>query len=152
MLGEVLLLLDHRGPVRYRDDPGQTDFDGIGGVRCAGGEKAEGAHAGALAHEYAAYREVLDGGVERLKAIGFTPTSKLVVGQPAEEIGAYAQEIKADLVVVSHRRQSFLQRWWSGPSGAYLSDQIGCSLLIARAVISPEEFRAEMEQIMPAAT
>ena len=42
-------------------------------------------------------------------------------GQPAEEIGNFAREIEADLIVVGHRRQSAFDRWWSGPKGAYLT-------------------------------
>jgi nucleotide-binding universal stress UspA family protein len=34
-----------------------------------------------------------------------------VRGQPAEEIGNFAQEIEADLIVVGHRRQSAFDRW-----------------------------------------
>jgi nucleotide-binding universal stress UspA family protein len=39
---------------------------------------------------------------------------------PAEEIGTFARQIEADLIVVGHRRQSAFDRWWSGPRGAYL--------------------------------
>jgi len=42
-------------------------------------------------------------------------------------------------VVVGHRRQTLLERWWSGASGAYLVDNVGCSVLVARNVISDEE-------------
>ena len=62
-----------------------------------------------------------------------------------QEIGAYAREINADLVVVGHRRQSTLARWWSGASGAHLVDYVGCSLLIGRNQMSTEAFSAEFE-------
>ena len=61
-------------------------------------------------------------GVARLRKLGFDPVAKLVRGRPAEEIGNFAREVGADLIVVSYRRQSAFDRWWSGPKGAYLMD------------------------------
>ncbi len=98
----------------------------------AGMRLAEGTLAGAVAHTQEMYRSVLDEGVERLLALGLKPVAKLVSGEPAQEIGAFAREIRADLVVVGHRQQSLFSRWWSGRTGAYLMDHIGCSLLIGR--------------------
>ena len=77
------------------------------------------------------FREILNEGVARLKKLGFDPVAKLVRGQPAEEIGNFAKEVEADLIVVGHRRQSAFDRWWSGPKGAYLMDYTDCSLLVA---------------------
>ncbi len=76
------------------------------------------------------FREILDGGVARLRKLGFEPVAELVRGQPAEEIGNFARKVGADLVVVGHRRQSAFDRWWSGPKGAYLMDYTDCSLLV----------------------
>lgn len=101
---------------------------------------AEGAHAGVMAHQDEAYRSLLEEAVNGLARFGMKVKGKLVRGEPAQEIGAYARQIKADLVVVGHRKQNLLQRWWSGPNGAYLSDYINCSLLIARLDISYEAF------------
>jgi nucleotide-binding universal stress UspA family protein len=109
------------------------------GVQMAGG-----VHGGVFAHEMTTYEEVLQRGVTRLKQLGFEPTGKLVKGEPAREIGKYAKEVRADLVVVGHRRKSMLDRWWSGGSGSYISDFLHCSLLIARNVISDEAFEAEL--------
>jgi hypothetical protein len=69
---------------------------------------------------------------------------KLVIGEPVREIGAFAREVAADLVVVGHRHQSIFSRWWSGETRAYLSDHINCSLLIGRNVISDEAFDAQL--------
>ncbi len=113
----------------------------IGGVRIA-----EGVHGGAVAHQMDRYQQVLDNGVARLTQLGLTPTARLVVGDPARAIGAFAREVKADLVVVGHRKRSMLERWWSGPGGAYLSDHIGCTLLIARNAVSDEAFEAAMRE------
>ena len=105
---------------------------------------AEGAHAGVMAHQDEAYRTLLEEAVRGIANLGVPVKGKLVRGEPAQEIGAYSRQIKADLVVVGHRKQNLLQRWWSGPNGAYLSDYIGCSLLIARAEISHEDFMRAM--------
>ena len=111
---------------------------------------AEGAHAGVMAHQDEAYRTLLDEAVETLTRCGLRVKGKLVRGEPAQEIGAYSRQIKADLVVVGHRKQNLLQRWWSGPNGAYLTDFITCSLLIARLDISFEAFVAAMGAEAPA--
>jgi nucleotide-binding universal stress UspA family protein len=88
------------------------------------------------------FAEILNEGVTRLRKLGFDPTAKLVRGQPAEEIGKFARQIEADLIVVGHRRQSAFDRWWSGPKGAYLMDYTDCSLLVARNIVSDEAIEA----------
>jgi nucleotide-binding universal stress UspA family protein len=98
--------------------------------------------AGAFVHTENDYMDILNEGVARLKKLGFDPTAKLVRGQPAEEIGNFAREIGADLIVVGHRRQSAFDRWWSGPKGAYLMDYTDCSLLVGRNVVSDETIEA----------
>src|SRR5437016_1374727 len=93
---------------------------------------ADGVHSGAMAQHMERYRELLDRGVNRLRQFGMEPVARLVVGEPARAIGAFAKEVRADLVVVGHHKRNMLERWWSGPTGAYISDYINCSLLIAR--------------------
>ncbi len=93
------------------------------------------------------YRAILEEGAERLRAIGFVPHATLASGEPAKVIGAVARKTAADLVVVGHRKQSMLERWWSGSSGAYLMDNIDCTLLISRKVMSEAEFQAELAAI-----
>jgi nucleotide-binding universal stress UspA family protein len=83
----------------------------------------EGALAGASVQVEEDFMEILNEGVARLRRLGFDPTAKLVRGQPAEEIGKYARQIGADLIVVGHRRQSAFDRWWSGPKGNIVSDE-----------------------------
>jgi len=109
----------------------------------AGLQVAEGVHGGVVAHELDRYREVLERGVNRLTKLGFTPESKLAVGDPARVIGEYAREVGADLVVVGHRKRNLLERWWSGDAGGYISDHIGCSLLIARNAVSDKVLDGE---------
>ncbi len=102
----------------------------------------EAALAGAFIRIEDDFVEVLNEGVARLRQLGFDPASKMVRGEPAREIGTYASEIEADLIVVGHRRQSAFDRWWSGPKGAYLMDYTDCSLLVARNVVSDEAMKA----------
>jgi nucleotide-binding universal stress UspA family protein len=89
---------------------------------------------------------LLQRGLDRLARIGVGAAGEVVVGEPATVIGACARNFAADLVVVGHRRQSLLDRWWSGSSGAYLVDNVTCSVLIARNIVSDEEFEAVMAQ------
>ena len=114
-----------------------------GGV---GVQLAESAHAGVLDEQQAQLRAIFEEGVEKLKRLGFAPVARLVAGDPAEEIRAFASEVGADLVVVGHRRRSLLERWWAGPSGAYLSDRLDCSLLVSRNTISDEVFEAAVDR------
>ena len=110
----------------------------------SGVQFAESVQGGPMDRLEDAYKVVLQEGLDRLKALGFTPKARLVIGDPAQQIGAFAREIGADLVVVGHRKQKLIQRWWSGSSGAYLVDHLGCSLLVGRNTISDETFAAEM--------
>jgi len=107
----------------------------LGGIQVA-----EGVHGGVIAHELERYREVLARAVRRLTQLGFKPESKLAIGEPARVIGAIVKEVGADLVVVGHHKRNLLERWWSGAAGAYISDYIDCSLLIARNAVSDVDF------------
>jgi len=111
----------------------------------AGVRMAESVYGGVVAQQLDSYRELLARGVSVLKQLGFEPTARLVIGEPAPEIGAFAKEIKADLVVVGHRRHNALERWWTGASGASVIDHIKCTLLVACTPISDEDFAAELE-------
>ena len=109
-----------------------------------GARLAEGVSGDVVGQQLASYKALLARGVEVLKQLGLEPNARLVIGEPAPQIGAFATEIDADLVVVSHRRQNLLQRWWSGATGAYISDYVDCSVLIGRNTISDEAFEAEL--------
>jgi nucleotide-binding universal stress UspA family protein len=106
---------------------------------------AEGVVGGALSQHMERYREVLERGVNRLTELGMKPTARLAVGEPARAIGAFAREVGVDLVVVGHQKRRLLERWWSGPTGAYISDYIDCSLVIARNAVSDADFEARMK-------
>jgi len=105
----------------------------------------EAAFAGAVAQTQDTYVSLFDEAMARLRDLGFEAEGRVVEGEPAEAIAAYARDVKADLVVVGHRKKSLLERWWSGESGAYLVDHLKCSLLIGRKLVSDEDFFQEME-------
>jgi nucleotide-binding universal stress UspA family protein len=109
----------------------------------AGVQMAEAANAGVVAQLTEGHGQLLDTACQRLRSLGFKPDTHLVVGEPAPAIGAVAHQIHADLVVVGHRHQTALSRWWSGSTDAYLSEHVGCSLLLSSNPISDEAFEAE---------
>lgn len=109
-----------------------------------GARVAEAVYGGVVAQQVDSYKALLARGEAVLKQLGLTPVTRLVIGEPAPQIGAFAKEIAADLVVLGHRRRSAIERWWSGGTGAYVSDYITCSLLLGRNVISDEAFEAEL--------
>jgi len=86
------------------------------------------------------YEAILAEGVERLKALGFFPTSRLETGDAGQKITEVAEEIEAHLVVVGHRPQGRLARWWFGSVGSYLVKRLRCSVLVAQTEISDDEF------------
>jgi nucleotide-binding universal stress UspA family protein len=105
---------------------------------------AEGAHAGAVARQMELSKTVFEEGVARLRRMGFEPDARLVAGEPAQEIQAYARQVSADLVVVGHRKQNAFARWWAGSTGATLLDRVDCSILVARHVISDEAYETKL--------
>ena len=87
--------------------------------------------------EYQEVRRVLAAGAEELRRAGFSVETRLGTGNPAEEIGRMAHEVAADLIVVGHREQSALARWWRGSVGASLLAHAPCSLLVAVSDTAP---------------
>jgi nucleotide-binding universal stress UspA family protein len=85
------------------------------------------------------YQKILGEGVERLKAMGFSPTARLGMGEAGREIAAVAEEIGANLVVIGHRPDGPLARWWFSV-GTYLVKHLRCSVLVAQTEIGDEEF------------
>jgi nucleotide-binding universal stress UspA family protein len=101
------------------------------------------------------YQAILAEGVERLKALGFSPTARMETGDPADKIAEVAEEIGADLVVVGHRPQGPLARWLFGSIGSYLVKRLRCSVLVGQTEITDDEFEqmkrmAEMRIVDPA--
>jgi nucleotide-binding universal stress UspA family protein len=97
---------------------------------------------GTLVDHIDGYKEQLKRAVAWMAERGFEPVPKLVIGDPAQSIGAVAKEISADLVVVGHGHKNFLSRWWSGSTKASLSDHVGCSILIACNATSDDAFES----------
>jgi len=87
-----------------------------------------------------AYNAILAEGVERLKAMGFSPTARLGMGDAGQVITEVAHEIDANLVVVGHRPQGPLARWLFGSVGTYLVKHLRCSVLVAQTEISDDQF------------
>ena len=102
--------------------------------------------------QFAAYQAILAEGVERLKALGFSPTARLEAGDPGQTIADVAEEIGAQLVVVGHRPQGPLARWWFGSVGSYLVKRLRYSVLVGQTEISDDEFE-QLKQLgeMPTA-
>ena len=90
--------------------------------------------------QYAIYEAILAEGVERLKAMGFSPTARLGMGDAGQVITEVAREIDANLVVVGHRPQGPLARWLFGSVGTYLVKHLRCSVLVAQTEISDDQF------------
>ncbi len=105
----------------------------------AGAGTLEGGFAISITEQVEIYTKILGEGVERLKAMGFSPTARLGMGEAGREIAAVAREIDANLVVVGHRPDGLLARWFSSV-GTYLVKNLGCSVLIAQTEIGDEEF------------
>jgi nucleotide-binding universal stress UspA family protein len=97
-----------------------------------------------IEQQAADYKAILAEGTERLKALGFSPTSRLEVGDAGQKIAEVAEEIGANLVVVGHRPQGPLARWF-GSVGSYLVKRLRCSVLVAQTEIGDREF----EQLKP---
>jgi nucleotide-binding universal stress UspA family protein len=87
----------------------------------------------------AEYEAILAEGVERLKKLGFSPVSRLEMGDAGQKIADVAEEIEASLVVVGHRPQGRVARWF-GSVGSYLVRRLRCSVLVAQTEISDAEF------------
>lgn len=83
--------------------------------------------------EHEEMERVLDEGARELRQAGLPVQACLRQGHPAEEIGRLAREMRADLIVVGHREQGALARWWSGSTGTSLLAHAPCSLLVALA-------------------
>jgi nucleotide-binding universal stress UspA family protein len=83
--------------------------------------------------EYDDIRRSLEEGARSLRESGLEVDVRLGVGNPPEKIGSMAREVQADLIVVGHRTQSALLRWWNGSTGAFLLTHAPCSLLVAIA-------------------
>lgn len=77
------------------------------------------------------YQAILDQGLARLADMGFKAEGRVVVGDAVDQIARYAEEVKADLVVVGHHRQrSWATRWWRGSVSKSIVEHSPCSVLV----------------------
>jgi len=106
----------------------------------AGTGTLEGGLAIPITEQVEIYQNILGEGVERLKAMGFSATARLSMGEAGREIAAAAEEIGANLVVIGHRPDGPLARWWFSSVGTYLVKHLRCSVLVAQTEIGDEEF------------
>jgi nucleotide-binding universal stress UspA family protein len=88
-------------------------------------------------------REILRDGIEKLAARGVIATPHFAIGDPLDHIPFFARELKADLIVVGHRRSGLVRRWWSGKNDGLLLDRVSCAVLVA---MDPEDANAQ-EQV-----
>ncbi|SAL77550.1 universal stress protein [Caballeronia telluris] len=84
-------------------------------------------------------KEVLDEGVKRLAELGVVAIGHLAIGNPMNQIPAFAETLKVDLVVVGHHRSGLLSRWWTGQDDGRLLDRLSCSVLVAMDTGNPED-------------
>jgi nucleotide-binding universal stress UspA family protein len=85
-------------------------------------------------------------GLARLMQLGVPAAGSIHAGEPGPLIATKAAHFRADLVVVGHRKQCLVQRWWAGAAGYYLPDHVTCSVLVARNAISDQEFESRLAE------
>jgi nucleotide-binding universal stress UspA family protein len=76
-------------------------------------------------------QSVLDESVRRLRRAGCTADSEIRYGKPTDRIILSAREMDADLIVIGHRDQRTLARWFNGSIGESILHQAPCSVLVA---------------------
>lgn len=76
-------------------------------------------------------QSVLNDGVALLKEQGIQATGYLRHGDPAREICQFAVEQAVELIVLGHKNQTTLARWWRGSVEFSILEHTPCSVLIA---------------------
>jgi len=76
-------------------------------------------------------RERVEVTLKELSDQGLRVVGRVRCGDPADQIIAYAHEVKANLVVLGHVHKGALGRWLHGSVGVKLLDHLPCSLLVA---------------------
>ena len=77
------------------------------------------------------FEAVLHEGIVGMRETGVEATGYLAQGRPVDIIVDFASRLAADLIVLGHRHQSALARWWHGSVGAALINIAPCSILVA---------------------
>lgn len=74
----------------------------------------------------------LAAGQALMAAAGLMVTTHLKIGEPVDVIGALADQLGSELVIVGHsRHKRFAARWWRGSMDAMLVERVKCSILVA---------------------
>jgi len=81
-------------------------------------------------------REMMEQELERGRALmaaaGLKVAPHLQMGEPVEVIGALADALAIDLIIVGHpRRKALAMRWWRGSMDALLIERVKASILVA---------------------
>lgn len=84
-----------------------------------------------------AVQAVLREGIDKLRGLDVVATGHTLFGNPVDEIPRLANTLKADLIVIGHRRESVFSRWWTGENHALLLDRVACDVLFEVAATPP---------------
>lgn len=77
------------------------------------------------------YQSVLDAGVNRLREAGLEVRGEVVTGHSVDEIVRFANDVRAELIVVGHKHlESWAARWWRGSVSKSLIEFAPCSVLV----------------------
>jgi nucleotide-binding universal stress UspA family protein len=91
----------------------------------------------ALVESESVAREILDEGVRKLIELGVKAQGALLIGDPLVHIPNFATKIGAELIVIGHRPQGRLARWWSESPQPRLLNRSSCSILVAMNAEDP---------------
>lgn len=74
----------------------------------------------------------LERGRALMAAAGLSVATHLQMGEPVEVIGALADALGIDLIIVGHpRHKALAMRWWRGSMDALLIERVKASILVA---------------------
>jgi nucleotide-binding universal stress UspA family protein len=74
-------------------------------------------------------KEILLEAVEEMEHRGIEVTGHFRTGDPLLCIPELAESVRADLIVIGHRRCGAFARWWNGENHAVLLDRLSCGVL-----------------------
>ena len=86
------------------------------------------------------FDDILQGGLQRARALGLAASGAVVYSTPIEAIAERAKNWPADVVVMGQENRSRWSKFFSEPKCAALIDRLSCSLLICKTAISDEMF------------
>ncbi|HEX3913658.1 MAG TPA: universal stress protein [Steroidobacteraceae bacterium] len=84
-----------------------------------------------IVDEPAQNRKLLSESIDWLKARGLSAEGYLTGGDYIEQIIAFSDRLKIDLIVLGHYPRSSGGFWWSGAKRASLADRVNCCVFVA---------------------